>query len=74
MERLVAGRSERTVETPWGPVRVKEKRLKAERAAVYPEYEDCARIARERGIPLEEVYAAAREAATGRTPAAESSP
>ncbi|RME36579.1 MAG: nickel pincer cofactor biosynthesis protein LarC, partial [Thermoflexia bacterium] len=29
VERLVAGRSERTVETPWGPVRVKEKRLGA---------------------------------------------
>ncbi len=73
-ERFVAGRAERTVETPWGPVRVKEKWLGGERVAVSPEYEDCARIARERGVPLEEVYAAAREAATGRTPAAAPSP
>lgn len=74
VERVVAERVERAVETPWGPVRVKEKWLEGERVSVAPEYEDCARIARERGIPLAEVYAAAREAATDRTPAAESSP
>lgn len=74
VERAVAERAERAVETPWGPVRVKEKWLDGERVSVSPEYEDCARIARERGIPLEEVYAAAREAATGCTPAAGSSP
>ncbi|MCX8066539.1 MAG: nickel pincer cofactor biosynthesis protein LarC [Anaerolineae bacterium] len=70
VERVVAGRAERAVETPWGPVRVKEKWLEGKRVSISPEYEDCARIARERGIPLEEVYAAAREAATDRTPAA----
>lgn len=74
VERAVAERAERAVETPWGPVRVKEKWLDGERVSVSPEYEDCARIARERGIPLEEVYAAVREAATGCTPAAGSSP
>lgn len=74
VERLIADRAERVVETPWGPVRVKEKWLEGKRVSVSPEYEDCARIARERGIPLEEVYAAAREASIARTPAAEPSP
>ncbi|MGQ9700604.1 MAG: nickel insertion protein, partial [Candidatus Bipolaricaulaceae bacterium] len=58
VERIVADRRERAVETPWGQVRVKEKWLDGRKVAVSPEYEDCARIARERGIPLQEVYAA----------------
>ncbi len=56
--RAVADRREREVETPWGRVRVKEKWLDGRKVAASPEYEDCARIARERGIPLQDVYAA----------------
>jgi uncharacterized protein (DUF111 family) len=41
-----------------GAVRVKEKWLDGRRVAVSPEYEDCARIAREQSIPLQDVYAA----------------
>ena len=59
IERLIARRSERIVSTPWGEVRVKIKGL-GEREIVAPEYEDCARIARAAGVPLREVYAAAR--------------
>lgn len=55
-ERIVAERREQVVETPWGKVRVKEKWLGGERVAGSPEYEDCARISRERGVPLAEVY------------------
>jgi pyridinium-3,5-bisthiocarboxylic acid mononucleotide nickel chelatase len=40
-------RPEGTVQTPWGPVRLK---------AGKPEYDDCARLAREHGVPLREVY------------------
>jgi uncharacterized protein (TIGR00299 family) protein len=40
-------RAEGTAQTPWGPVRLK---------AGKPEYEDCARIAREHGLPLRDVY------------------
>ena len=61
IERLVAPRSERTVRTPWGAVRVKEKRL-GERVIVAPEYEDCAALARAAGLPLVVVYDAARVA------------
>ena len=64
IERLVADRGERVVETPWGEVRVKLKHL-ADRVLAAPEYEDCARLARSAGVPLAAVYAAARQAATG---------
>ena len=59
IERLIARRGERSVATPWGEVRVKVKHL-GERELVAPEYEDCARVARAAGVPLREVYAAAR--------------
>ncbi len=58
VERIVAERRVREVETPWGKVRVKEKWLAGQCVAVSPEYEDCARIAREQGIPLQRVFAA----------------
>jgi uncharacterized protein (TIGR00299 family) protein len=57
VERVVAGRRETSVETEWGTVRVKEKWLDGQRAAASPEYEDCVRIARERGVPLQDIYA-----------------
>jgi len=41
-------------------VRIKEKWLAGECVAVSPEYEDCARIARENGVPFQQVYEAAR--------------
>ncbi|MFO0801088.1 MAG: nickel pincer cofactor biosynthesis protein LarC [Gemmataceae bacterium] len=46
-----------TVETHWGPVRAKRGWRDAFEI-VTPEYEDCARVAREQGVPLREVYAA----------------
>lgn len=55
LERVVADRRIVEVETPWGKVRVKEKWLNGERVAVSPEYEDCARLAREYGVPLQQV-------------------
>ena len=48
-----------TVDTPWGPVRTKRGRRDGFEI-VTPEYEDCARVAREHGLPLREVYAAVR--------------
>jgi len=60
VDRLKLQRSEETVRTPWGPVRVK---LAGGWAS--PEYEDCVRIAREKKVPLREVYRAAQRAAEG---------
>jgi hypothetical protein len=49
-----------TVETPWGPVQAKRGRRADGFEIVTPEYEDCARVARENGLPLRDVYAAVR--------------
>jgi uncharacterized protein (TIGR00299 family) protein len=65
LPRLVCGRTVREVSTPWGTVRIKEKRIDGKLVSSSPEYEDCARIARERGIPISRVRDAARAAAEG---------
>ena len=54
-DRIKLSRREGTVRTPWGSVRVKVARCGGKERAS-PEYEDCARIAREHRIPLREVY------------------
>ncbi len=46
-----------TVQTPWGTVKAK-RGWRAGREELTPEYEDCARIAREHNVPLRDVYAA----------------
>jgi len=59
--RTVLPRETRTVETPYGPVRVKVSRWgEIERAE--PEYEDCRQLAEAQGVPLLAVYQAARVA------------
>ncbi len=62
--RYAAAREARTVDTPYGPVRVKLKLLDGVVAGASPEYEDCRRLAAERGVPLPRVYAAAVAAAS----------
>jgi uncharacterized protein (DUF111 family) len=56
-ERVVAPRRMVTVETRFGPLLMKVKELAGRRVAA-PEYEDAARLAREHGVPLAEVYRA----------------
>jgi uncharacterized protein (TIGR00299 family) protein len=62
--RLVLPREERTVETPWGAVRVKVARAPDGTMNAAPEFEDCRRLARERGVALKLVHQAALAAAT----------
>jgi pyridinium-3,5-bisthiocarboxylic acid mononucleotide nickel chelatase len=56
VERHVCEREVVTVATPLGVVRVKRKRWQGEDLGTAPEYEDCARLAREHRVPLREVY------------------
>lgn len=44
-----------TVETPWGEVKAK-RGWRDGVSVITPEYEDCARVAREHGVALREVY------------------
>lgn len=53
--RLVLPREAEEAETPWGTVRVKRVHLPDGTMRRYPEYEDCRRLAEERGIPLVEL-------------------
>ena len=63
--RIVLAREEKTVETPWGAVRVKVARAPDGTPNVAPEFEDCRRLATERGVPLKLIYQAALAAALG---------
>lgn len=63
VNRIKAGRESLSVETEWGPVAVKVKRMQGRPISVAPEYEECAALARQAGVPLTEIYAAAQAAA-----------
>ena len=59
VERTALERCWKTVKTPWGDVRVKEGLLDGRIVNAVPEFEDCKRIAEEKGISLKAVEAAA---------------
>jgi uncharacterized protein (TIGR00299 family) protein len=61
--RLKARREIETVDTPYGPVRVKVARAGGDVVNVAPEYDDCKRVAMEQSVPLRAVMDAARSAA-----------
>jgi uncharacterized protein (TIGR00299 family) protein len=65
VERFKLPRREVMVETVLGPIRGKEARWK-DMVRVTPEFEDCRRIAQEKGVPLQEVYEAFHRAAPGK--------
>ena len=58
MERECLDRETVTVETPFGPVRVKIARRNGEVMNASPEFDDCVRIAAARGRPVKDVQAA----------------
>ncbi len=62
MQRRKAQRAQRSIETPFGKMLVKVKLLGERVISAAPEYEECRRIAQEQSLPLEEVYAVARQA------------
>ena len=62
VERSKRARREHTVQTSWGPVRGKLGWRHGEESLFTPEFEDCARLAAEKGVPLREIYRAAESA------------
>ncbi len=65
VERDALDRALREVETPYGKVRVKVASLAGRELGAHPEYDDCLARARERGVPVREVMAAALAAHRG---------
>ena len=63
VQRVVLPREVVSVETPFGPVRVKIAVAPDGTRNVAPEYEDCRQVAAERGVALKVVYQAAVAAA-----------
>ncbi|MFY9557694.1 MAG: nickel pincer cofactor biosynthesis protein LarC [Blastocatellia bacterium] len=61
-KRRVLERAVETVETAYGPIRIKVAREGGRTLHFQPEYDDCARLAREASVPLIEVQAAASAA------------
>ena len=59
MDRTKLDREMTTVQTRWGPVPGKV-RILGENHSFHPEYEDCAKIARQTGIPLQEIQEVAK--------------
>lgn len=61
MRREVLERQERTVQTEWGPVRVKVGLLEGRVVNAVPEFDDLAHVARSAGIPLKRLRRAVEE-------------
>jgi uncharacterized protein (TIGR00299 family) protein len=66
VQRLILPREQITVGTEYGAVQVKIAHAGDGTVNVAPEYDDCRRVARERGVPLKVVYQAAIAAARQR--------
>ncbi|MCI5157562.1 MAG: DUF111 family protein, partial [Candidatus Electrothrix sp. AUS1_2] len=57
VQRMTLPRTIIELSTPWGTVRAKKVET-SEGFRITPEYEDCARLAEEQDIPLQNIYAA----------------
>ena len=56
-ERLTLAREQIRVSTPWGPIKAKRV-MTPTGPRIYPEYEECRRMANEQQVPLPEIYRA----------------
>jgi hypothetical protein len=63
-ERICLDRSFCKVHTSWGDVSIKLGVLRGETVNVSPEFEECAALARQSGVPVKRVYQEAQAAAT----------
>ena len=64
LERLVADRQGVQVETEYGPVKVKLRKIGDQVTQIAPEYDDCAKIATELGLPISQIMQSAKSAAS----------
>jgi uncharacterized protein (DUF111 family) len=64
IERYVADREIRKIETEFGEVSVKVKLIEGFVVGIHPEYEECREIAIRTGQPLREIIRVVTEAAT----------
>ena len=55
-DRWILERKQVTVETPWGPCRIKKGLLRGKTINHAPEFEDCRILANKSGLPLQDVY------------------
>jgi pyridinium-3,5-bisthiocarboxylic acid mononucleotide nickel chelatase len=55
-QRQVLERTQAEIDSPWGKLRVKNVTGRDGAVIIYPEYEDCRRIAREQNLSLREIY------------------
>jgi uncharacterized protein (TIGR00299 family) protein len=62
VSRHKLNRRPHAVSTPWGPVQGKLGWTEGRTPLFTPEYEDCARVARQHGVPLREVYRLVQQA------------
>jgi uncharacterized protein (TIGR00299 family) protein len=69
VDRTALDRREKTVETPWGPVRVKISSVNGTVCSITPEYDDCRQLAESNGVPLKEVMTYSRLKADATLPA-----
>jgi hypothetical protein len=56
-QREVVERSEVTVDSPWGKMKLTQVTDRDRGSVLLPEYEECRRIARDHNLPLRDVYA-----------------
>lgn len=64
LERLVADRQSVQVETEYGPIKVKLRKIGDQVTQIAPEYDDCAKIATDLGVPVSQVMQSAKSAAS----------
>ena len=64
LERLVAGRQTVQVETEYGPVKVKLRKVGNQVTQIAPEYDDCAKIATELGMSINQIMQSAKSSAS----------
>jgi uncharacterized protein (TIGR00299 family) protein len=65
-ERVELNRRRAEVDTPFGPVTVKVAERPGGVETMSPEYESCKRLAEKAGVPLAEIYDAAKKAWSGK--------